>query len=52
MSGGVDDVDFSIFIKYSRILGQDGDTALALNVIGVHDAFLNLLAHTEYAALP
>ena len=36
----------------SRILGQNGNAALPLDVVGIHHALLNLLAHTEYAALP
>jgi hypothetical protein len=52
VSGGIDDVDFCVFIKYSRVLGQDGDSSLTLQVIGVHYTLLNLLVYAEHAALP
>ena len=48
----VDDVNFCVFIKYSRVLGQDGDSSLTLQVIGVHNTLLYLLVYAEHAALP
>ena len=37
VAGGVDDVDLDALIVDGGVLGQDGDAALALQVIGVHD---------------
>ena len=51
MSWGVDDIDLLIFIKNSGILGKDGDSALTLDIIGVHDTLFHFLVRTEYAAL-
>ena len=34
-----------------RVLGQNGDAALALDIIGIHDTLLNLLILAENAAL-
>ena len=33
------------------VLGEDGDAALALEVVGVHDALGDLLVGAEHAAL-
>ena len=51
MAWGIDDVDFYSFVVDSSVLGQNSNSALALNVIGVHDTFLNFLVFTEYTAL-
>ena len=51
MARSIDDVDLGIFIGNGGILGQNGDAALTLNIIGVHDAFLNLLIFSEDAGL-
>ena len=37
MARGVHDVDFGILIFHRRVLGQDGDAPLPLQVAGVHD---------------
>ena len=34
------------------VLGQNGDAALALQVVGVHDALDHMLVGAESAALP
>ena len=34
---GVHDVDFGVLVVHSGILGQNGDAALPLQVVGVHD---------------
>ena len=47
----IDDVDLRILIKNSRIFRQDGDAALPLKGVGVHNALRNLLAGAENAAL-
>jgi len=51
MSWSVDDVDLLIFIKYCGILGKDGDSALTLDIIGVHDTLFHFLVRAEYTAL-
>ena len=51
MSGGVDNVDLNALIMDGRVLGQNGDAALALDIIGIHDTLLNLLILAENAAL-
>ena len=51
MPGGIDNIDLGILIRNGGILGQDGDAAFPLNIIGIHDPFPNLLIGTEYAAL-
>jgi hypothetical protein len=38
MSGGIDDVDPIVPPAERRILGEDGDPALALQFVRVHDA--------------
>ena len=51
MSRRIYDIDLHIFIKNGSVLGQDRDTALTLDIIGVHDTFLNHLVASENAAL-
>ena len=51
MSGGVDDVDLGILVHDSGVLGEDGDAALTLDVVRVHDTVGNCLILAEYAAL-
>ena len=51
MAWGVDDVDLYSFVEYSRILGEDSDSPLSLDVIGVHDTLFYFLVCAEYAAL-
>ena len=51
MAWGVDDVDLYSFVEYSRILGEDSNSPLSLDVIGVHDTLFYFLICTEYAAL-
>ena len=51
MAWRVDDIDLYTFIKYCGILRKDRDTALSLNVIGVHDALHHFLVGAEHAAL-
>ena len=44
--------EWSVYlIADSCVLGQDGDTTLALNVIAVHDSFLRVLVGSEDFAL-
>ena len=51
MAGGVNDIDLDILIKNGRVFGEDGDAALSLDVIGVHDALLHLLVTPKDTAL-
>ena len=47
----VDDVDLVILVVNRRILGENGDTALALEIAGVHHALHHSLIFTIHAAL-
>ncbi len=38
VAGGVDDVDACVFPLHRGCLGQDGDAALALQIVGIHRA--------------
>ena len=51
MAWGVDDVDFGIFVINSCIFGKNRDTTFPLDIVGVHDTFLDFLIRTEYTAL-
>ena len=51
MSGCVDNIDLDSLIIDSGVFGQDRDPALALQIIGVHDALLDRLVFTEHTAL-
>ena len=52
VAGGVDDVDLDAVVMHGRVLGQDGDAALALDGVGVHHPLLYDLVLSECAALP
>ena len=47
VAGRVDDVDLDAVVLDGYVLGEDGDAALALLVIGVEHALLDLLVVTE-----
>ena len=47
----VDDVDLDAVIDDGGVLGENRDAALALQVVGVHDAVDELLVGAEGAAL-
>ena len=51
VAGGVDDVDLGVAVMHGGVLGQDGDAALALQVVGVHHAVGDLLVGTQDVAL-
>ena len=51
VAGGVDDVDLGVAVVDGGVLGQDGDAALALQVVGVHDPLAVLLVGAEHPAL-
>ena len=44
---GVDDVDLDVLVLDGDVLGQNGDATLALLVVGVKDALLDLLVCAE-----
>ncbi len=47
VAGGVDDVDVRALEAHRAVLGENGDAALALQVVRVHDPFLQLLVGGE-----
>jgi len=51
VAGSVDNVDLDAVITDAGDLGEDGDAALAFQVVGVHDAVDVLLMGAEDAAL-
>ena len=51
MAGRIDDVDLHAVITHAGDLGEDGDAALALEVVGIHHAVDVLLMGAEDAAL-
>ncbi len=51
MARGIDDIDLRILIKYGRVLGQDGDAPLPLDIVGIHNALCHFLIGPEHAAL-
>ena len=51
VAGGVDDVDLHPAPAHGRVLGQDGDALLALEVARVHDPVGQLLVGAEGAGL-
>jgi hypothetical protein len=48
----VHDVDLYIVIEDCGVLGQNGNAAFTLQIIGVHDAFNQVLVGPKCAALP
>ena len=51
VAGRIHDIDARVVIEERCILGQDGDAALALEVIGVHDALDQRLITAKDATL-
>jgi hypothetical protein len=49
---GVDDIDLHALPLDRDVLGEDGDAALPLEVVGVEDPLAGELARAELAALP
>ena len=49
VAGRVDDVDLDVLVGDRDVLRQDGDAALALLVVAVEDALLDLLVGAEHA---
>ena len=50
-AGRIHNVDLDVVIKNGRVLGQDGDAALALQIVRVHDPLDNVLVGAESATL-
>ena len=51
VAGGIDNVDLVVLVCEGRILGEDGDPLLPLQVVGVHDPFGDLLVVPEDTGL-
>jgi hypothetical protein len=51
VAGSVHDVDFEVVVKHRGVFGENGDAALAFEIIGIHDAVDQLLVGAKYAAL-
>ncbi len=51
VAGGVDDVDLRVAVAHGGVFGQDGDAALPLEVVRVHDPLIDLFVLAEDAAL-
>ncbi len=52
VAGGVDDVDLDVLVLDGDVLGQDRDAALALLVVAVKHALLDLLVVAEHMRCP
>ena len=52
VAGGVDDIDARVLPDQRGHLGEDGDAALALEIIGVHRALFDALIVAERTGLP
>src|SRR6266404_428023 len=50
--GGVDVIDFGVVEKQRGVFGEDRDAALALKVVGIHDALDEGFVGAEDAGLP
>ena len=51
VSGSINNIDFNTAIDNGRIFSQDGDSALTLLVVRIHDEFAHLLVLAEDMAL-
>ena len=52
VAGRIDDVDLDAVVADAGGLGENGDAALALQVVRVHDALGDFFVGAENAALP
>ena len=52
MAGGIHNVDLGIAVHDGSVFGKDGDPALPLQIVGVHDPLGHLFVGAEHAALP
>ena len=51
MAWGVDDVDARTLVGDGGTLGENGDAALSLQLVGVHGAFLDHFATAKVSSL-
>ena len=51
MTWSIDDIDFYVLIMNCGVFGENRNAALTLNIVGVHDTFLDFLVFTENTAL-
>ena len=51
MAWSVDDIDFYTLVMNCGVFGENRNAALTLNIVGVHDTFLDFLILTENTAL-
>ncbi len=51
VSGSIHDIDLCSFVIDCSVFAEDRDPALALQIVGVHDALLHRLILTEHTAL-
>ena len=51
MTGSIYNVDLDAVIVHGGIFGENGDTSLPLNIVGIHDTFADILILTEGSAL-
>ena len=51
MAGRIDDIDLHALVAHAGDFAKNGDAALALEIVGIHDAFDGLLVVAEDAAL-
>ena len=52
MARRIYDIDLDSFVMDCRILGQDGDSALSFDIVGIHHTLHDFLIFTKDAALP
>ena len=52
VAGRVDDVEVDVAVAHRGVLGENRDALLALQVVGVHDALVDVLVLAERAGLP
>ena len=52
VAGGVDDVERHVAVAHRRVLGEDRDALLALQVVRVHDPLVDVLIGAKRARLP
>ncbi len=52
VTGRVDDVERHVAVPHRGVLGEDRDALLALEVVRVHDALVDVLVRAEGAGLP
>jgi hypothetical protein len=52
VTGGIDDIDLGVVKKERGVFGENRDPALALEVVGIHDALDERFVGTKDARLP